>query len=73
LFARLLAALRPHQPVALSAQREGTAIGAALLWRWPERDAAVPLALREIPVPEVRGLVAYAARWREAADVIGQI
>ena len=38
LFARLLAALRPHQRVALSGQREGTAIGAALLWRWPEQE-----------------------------------
>jgi sugar (pentulose or hexulose) kinase len=73
LFARLLAALRPHQPVALSAQREGTALGAALLWRWPERDAPVPLELREVPAPEVSGLARYAERWREAADVIGQI
>ena len=71
LFARLLAALRPHQRVALSGEREGTAIGAALLWRWPEREAPVPLDLREVAAPEVKGLAAYAGRWREAADAIG--
>jgi L-fuculokinase len=73
LFAPLLAALRPHQPVALSGQREGTAIGAALLWRWPERTAPVPLELREITAPEIAGLAVYAERWREAAGAIGQV
>ena len=72
LFAPLLAALRPRQPVMLSAQREGTAIGAALLWRWPERTAPVRLDLVEVPAPEVAGLAAYAARWREAADAAAQ-
>jgi hypothetical protein len=57
----------------LSAQREGTAIGAALLWRWPDREGPVPLDLRTVPAPEVAGLAAYADRWREAAGVIGQV
>jgi hypothetical protein len=73
LFAHLLAALRPHQPVALSREREGTAIGAALLWGWPDRQAPVRLDLQEVPAPEVAGLAAYAERWREAAGVIGQV
>lgn len=73
LLAPLLAALRPHQPVALSGQREGTAIGAALLWRWQEREGPVPLDLKEVAAPEVAGLAAYAARWREAAGAIGQV
>ena len=73
LFAPLLAALRPHQPVALSREREGTAIGAALLWRWQEREAAVALDLREVAAPQIAGLAAYAERWREAAGVIGQV
>ena len=37
LFAGLLAALRPGQPVAVSSERQGAALGAALLWGWPER------------------------------------
>jgi sugar (pentulose or hexulose) kinase len=73
LLAPLLAALRPHQRVALSGQREGTAIGAALLWRWQEREGPVPLDLKEVAAPEVAGLAAYAARWREAAGAIGQV
>src|SRR5918996_1708683 len=72
-FARLLAALRPHQPIALSREREGTAIGAALLWRWAEREAAVALDLKEVAVPEIAGLAAYAERWREVAGAIGPI
>ncbi|HEX5078043.1 MAG TPA: hypothetical protein VFV80_02755, partial [Geminicoccaceae bacterium] len=71
LFAPLLAALRPHQPVALSREREGTAIGAALLWRWQEREAPVPLDLKEVAAPPIAGLAAYARRWREAAGAIG--
>jgi sugar (pentulose or hexulose) kinase len=73
LFALLLAALRPRQPVVLSAEREGTAIGAALLWRWSERDGPAPLDLKQVPAVEIRGLAAYAERWREAADAIGQV
>jgi sugar (pentulose or hexulose) kinase len=73
LLAPLLAALRPRQRVALSGQREGTAIGAALLWRWPEREGPVPLDLKEVAAPKVAGLAAYAARWREEAGAIGQV
>jgi sugar (pentulose or hexulose) kinase len=71
LFASLLAALRPGQPVALSREREGTALGAALLWRWPSRQEPVPVKLNEVPAPAIAGLQAYAERWREAADATG--
>jgi glycerol kinase len=71
LFASLLAALRPGQPVALSREREGTALGAALLWRWPSRQEPVPVELNEVPAPAIAGLQAYAERWREAADATG--
>ena len=42
LFAELLAALRPGQPVAVSSERQGAALGAALLWGWSERTAPAP-------------------------------
>lgn len=68
LFAALLAALRPDQEIAVSTEREGTALGAALLWGWRERAAPVALRLTRISPAEVAGLAAYAARWREVAE-----
>jgi L-fuculokinase len=73
LFAQLLAALRPHQPFALSREREGTAIGASLLWDWPNRQQPVVPDLIEITAPEVAGLAAYAERWRETAALVGTV
>lgn len=64
LYAGLLAALRPGQRLRASAEREGTAVGAALLWRRAERTAPVPVALRDVPPLDLPGLDAYAARWR---------
>jgi sugar (pentulose or hexulose) kinase len=68
LFAGLLAALRPDQAVALSKERAGTAIGAALLWGWSERAAPVPLELAPVGPCGVSGLVDYARRWHVAAE-----
>ena len=68
LYAGLIAALRPGQPVSTARQGEGTAVGAALLWRWGERPPpALPLA--PVTRPEIPGLSAYAAAWRTAAMV----
>jgi L-fuculokinase len=71
LFCGLLAALRPGQRVAVSIEREGTALGAALLWGWAERPAPVPLELRRVEPLEVTGLHAYADRWRAEAESAG--
>jgi sugar (pentulose or hexulose) kinase len=70
LFAGLLAALRPGQPVAVSSEREGTALGAALLWGWAERTAPVQLALQDVAPLAVPGLDTYAADWRAAAEPV---
>jgi sugar (pentulose or hexulose) kinase len=71
LFAGLLAALRPGQPVAVSSERQGAAVGAALLWRWPERSAPAPLDLTRVVAPRLPGLAAYEHRWRSAAEPAG--
>jgi L-fuculokinase len=68
LFAGLIAALRPDQPVAVSRERAAVAIGAALLWGWSERQAPVRLDLAPVAGLRVRGLAAYARRWRTAAE-----
>jgi sugar (pentulose or hexulose) kinase len=67
LFAGLLAALRPDQEVAVSPERIGPAIGAALLWRWAERRLTAPLELIRVRTPRITGLAGYVRRWREAA------
>jgi L-fuculokinase len=72
LFASLLAALRPDQAVAVSRERDGTALGAALLWGWPARREPARLDLKEIPAPDVAGLAAYADDWRAAAEAVGR-
>jgi sugar (pentulose or hexulose) kinase len=66
LFAGLLAALRPGQPVAVSFERQGAAQGAALLWGWSERAAPAPLDLTPVVAARVPGLAAYERRWRRA-------
>lgn len=62
LFAGLLAALRPGQSIEVSTARDGTALGAALLWRWPERRA---LELEPVAPVDLDGLDGYARMWRE--------
>ena len=68
LFTRPLAALRPGQPVVVSAERHGTALGAALLWGWPERSVPVPIELNSVVAPRLPGLADYERRWRRAAE-----
>jgi L-fuculokinase len=70
LFAALLAALRPGQPVAVSTEPNGPALGAALLVGWAARQAPVEPALRAVEPAPISGLTAYAANWRAAAEAI---
>jgi sugar (pentulose or hexulose) kinase len=72
LFCSLMAALRPGQPVAVSSEREGTALGAGLLWGWSERQAPVALDLHPVAPLEVAGLEAYTERWRAEAEAVGR-
>ena len=72
LFTRLLAALRPGQPVAVSTQRHGAALGAALLWGWAERTGPVPVDLTPAPAPRIAGLAPYERRWRAAAEAAAE-
>ncbi|HET6522137.1 MAG TPA: FGGY family carbohydrate kinase [Geminicoccaceae bacterium] len=66
LFGRLVAGLRPDRRVLVNASRDGTALGAALLWRREERTApaAVRLELERAAPAGLPGLEAYAERWR---------
>ncbi len=70
LFAALLAALRPGQPVAVSTEPDGRALGAALLAGWATRPTPADLALRAVAPPSIPGLAGYAAAWRAAAEAI---
>lgn len=67
LFAEIIAGLRPQQEVWLSEEPEGTALGAALLWRWQERKAMPPLKRRRVTPLDLPGLRDYAQRWWSAA------
>ena len=67
LFCEIMAALRPDQRVTASPQREGTALGAALLADWttsrrPTRDRQDPVRPADMP-----GLRSYRAAWTKAA------
>jgi L-fuculokinase len=68
LFAPLLAALRPGQPVLASSERAASALGAALLVGWTERSAPAPLELTPVAPAPIAGLASYARAWRAAAD-----
>ncbi len=72
LFCRLIAALRPGQTVRVSPERDGTALGAALLWRWADRDQPVPQALDTAAAPRIAGLDDYAADWRPRAEAVAE-
>ncbi len=67
LYAEIIAALRPNQPVRLSAAVEGTSLGAALLWRWQQHEPP-PLALDHVTAPAIDGLAGYAEQWRRLAN-----
>lgn len=64
-YAGLLAALRPDQPVVVSDDPDGTALGAALLWH---RQAGLPVPpprLTGVAPIALPGLAAYAAAWAD--------
>lgn len=67
LFCRLLAGLRPDQTVRTSAEKEGTTVGAALLWDWEGRAKPVSIELHRVEPLRPDGLEDYAAAWRAAA------
>ncbi len=60
-FAELLAALRPGQSIAMSRAKDGTAIGAALLWGWPR---TISLDLEPAAAAAIDGLHDYADAWQ---------
>ncbi len=64
LFAGLLAALRPEQSVSVSRERDGTALGAALLPHWP---VTASLDLEPVAPCTVDGISRYADVWRRLA------
>ena len=67
-FLKLLAALRPNQPVMASQLRDGTATGAACLALMP--DGLLPkidIEMRHIPPDKIPGLATYQAVWRKSA------
>jgi sugar (pentulose or hexulose) kinase len=71
LFAPLLAALRPGDRVETSAESDGSAIGAALLWARNQGHAATRVPLRPAAPLTLPGLAAYADRWRALAGAPG--
>ncbi|WP_262298032.1 FGGY family carbohydrate kinase [Microvirga sesbaniae] len=66
-FGRLLAALRPGQPVALSQSPHGTALGAGLLWGRFSRTAPVKIPLLPSEPLVLPGLREAAVRWARLA------
>jgi len=66
-FGRLLAALRPGQPVSLSHSPHGTALGAGLLWGRFSRKAPVTIPLVTAEPLILPGLRDAAARWARLA------
>ncbi|MEM8950449.1 MAG: FGGY family carbohydrate kinase [Pseudomonadota bacterium] len=63
LFTEILAARRPRQRILMSKAKDGTALGAALLWGWPR---TVGLDLDPAGMADIDGLTAYADVWRSA-------
>lgn len=68
LFARVLAALRPAQPVRVSDDESGTTAGGWLLHHWGQ---ALPEHLHGASPLELPGLQAYRARWRDRVATPG--
>ncbi len=68
-FGALLAALRPGQTVAMSRSKDGTALGAGLLWGRFGRSLPVNSVILDTAEPAaVQGLREAAHRWRRLAD-----
>jgi sugar (pentulose or hexulose) kinase len=71
-FCRVLAALRAEQPVWASQSRDGTALGAALLWKRFERTQPVQSVALDLMSPAFTpGLDEAYASWVERADALG--
>lgn len=67
-FAGLLAALRLGQPVSVSHSKDGTALGAALLWKKAGRSGSVSsVGVERVAAVEVGGLHEMARAWERAA------
>ncbi|MGI9500133.1 MAG: FGGY-family carbohydrate kinase [Geminicoccaceae bacterium] len=64
LFVGILAALRPGQSIEVSRERDGTALGSALLWCWPRESR---LDLEPVTAVDIDGFDRYALNWRERA------
>jgi len=62
IFMTLLAVLRPSQSITASRAKNGTALGAALLWGWPK---TVGFDHEPVARGDVDGLLAYAEAWRQ--------
>jgi sugar (pentulose or hexulose) kinase len=68
-FGRLLAALRPSHGIAMSRSRDGTALGAALLWRrFTRRESVSSVVLDPVAPLSLPGLAEAAHRWAELAE-----
>ena len=68
-FGQLIAALRPTQPVSMSRSKDGTALGAGLLWRRFERKEPITsVTLDPMKASPITGLREAAQRWRAFAD-----
>lgn len=65
LFCQLFAALHPQRKVWSAQQQDGSAQGAALLWRLAERSEPVELSLSRAEPFTMDGLDDYAQRWLE--------
>jgi len=68
-FGQLIATLRPTQPVAMSRSKDGTALGAGLLWQRFERTKPITsVTLDPMSPSPIAGLREAALRWRALAD-----
>jgi sugar (pentulose or hexulose) kinase len=71
-FGRLLAALRPRQTVLMSQSRDGTALGAALLWkRFERRQPVASVILDRVDALSSADLVGAFKRWQNLAETAG--
>jgi sugar (pentulose or hexulose) kinase len=68
-FGRILASLRPSQPLLMSQSKDGTALGAGLLWhRFERRNPVGSVTLNQIAAKTIPGLRDAATRWRTLSD-----
>ncbi len=68
-FGRLLADLRPQGQLEMSRTKDGTALGAALLWARFERRAPVTtVELNTVPAAGIAGLAEAFRTWQAKAD-----